>query len=96
MDHKVEGNIIFPFAGYFAIAGEALRQIANLLNGSGYRLRNVVINEALMLKDLQPVKIKTLMQPKKLTESESLRSSSSKFSHLTVQYRQSTVQATPL
>lgn len=69
-DHQVRGNIIFPFSGYVAIAGEATRQFASLPRGSGYRLRNIVVNKALVLKESQPVEIMTLMRSKRLTESE--------------------------
>ncbi|KAI4595098.1 hypothetical protein KJ359_007352 [Pestalotiopsis sp. 9143b] len=70
VDHQVKSNIIFPFSGYVAIAGEAARQVASLPRGSGYRLRNVVVSKALMLKESQPVEIMTLMRSKRLTESE--------------------------
>ncbi|KAH6951861.1 hypothetical protein DER45DRAFT_529184 [Fusarium avenaceum] len=50
-DHKVHDDVVFPFAGYVAIAGEAVRQISHAPPGSGYRLRHVIAHEALLLTD---------------------------------------------
>lgn len=50
-DHKVHDDVVFPLAGYVAIAGEAVRQISHAPPGSGYRLRHVIAHEALLLTD---------------------------------------------
>ncbi|KAK4150451.1 putative polyketide synthase [Chaetomidium leptoderma] len=48
-DHKVRQDIVFPFAGYVAMAGEAVRQMTAC--ETGYRLRHVVARTALVLTD---------------------------------------------
>lgn len=48
-DHKVGGNIVFPFAGYIALAGEAVSQITELEDG--FSVRNIIVNTALVLAE---------------------------------------------
>ncbi|KAJ6008477.1 Acyl transferase/acyl hydrolase/lysophospholipase [Penicillium herquei] len=65
-DHKIGTDIIFPFAGYAGMIGEALRQ----LNGSqnGFKLRKTVISTALILQDNgSPVEIMTTLRRNRLT-----------------------------
>ena len=66
-DHKIRGDIIFPFAGYAAMAGECVRQISGASNG--YSLRHVVVPSPLVLTDLKPVEIIIALRPHKLTDS---------------------------
>ncbi|KAK4231078.1 putative polyketide synthase [Podospora fimiseda] len=66
--HKVKGDIIFPFAGYISIAGEAIRQLSGI--ESGYRVRNVVAHTALLLHQTKPTEIITSLRPQRLTDSK--------------------------
>ncbi|KAF5703239.1 polyketide synthase [Fusarium globosum] len=51
MDHKLKQDVVFPFAGYIAIAGEAVRQATRSPLGAGYRLRHAIAYRALLLSD---------------------------------------------
>ncbi|SCO58404.1 polyketide synthase [Fusarium fujikuroi] len=51
MDHKLKQDVVFPFAGYIAIAGEAIRQVTRSPLGAGYHLRHVISYRALLLSD---------------------------------------------
>lgn len=50
-DHQVSGNIVLPFAGYIAMAGEAVRQASDQELGCGYHCHNVNAGVALILGD---------------------------------------------
>ncbi|KAK4675952.1 Type I Iterative PKS [Podospora pseudoanserina] len=65
-DHKVKGDIIFPFAGYVAMAGEAIRQLTKV--ETGYSLRNIVVHTALLLHRGKAAEIVTSLRPQRLTE----------------------------
>ncbi|KAJ4123008.1 hypothetical protein NW768_010000 [Fusarium equiseti] len=67
-DHKLQDNVVFPFAGYLTIAGEAVKQIKHAAAGTAYRLRHVVAHTALLLS--QPVEILTSLRSHKLNDSE--------------------------
>lgn len=66
-DHKIRSDVVFPFAGYVAMAGEAARQVTGM--DDGYSLRHVVAHSALVLTDLKPVEMITTLRPHKLTDS---------------------------
>jgi acyl transferase domain-containing protein len=66
-DHRVQQDVIFPLAGYVAMAGEAIRQIAGIEAGCG--MRHVVVHRAIVLGDSKPVKIGTTLRRHKLTDS---------------------------
>ncbi|KAL9561973.1 hypothetical protein ACKAV7_013896 [Fusarium commune] len=51
LDHKLQNDVVFPFAGYIAITGEAIRQITHSPRDSGYRLPHAVAHKALVLFD---------------------------------------------
>lgn len=68
LDHKVGDNAVFPFAGYITVAGEAVRQVNGLPQGSGYRLRHVVATTALILSDSKQFELFTSLRPRKLTD----------------------------
>ena len=68
-DHKVHNDVIFPFAGYCSMAGEALGQLRN--SKSGYTLNSVVVGSALLLDDSKPVEIRTILLPQKPRPSKS-------------------------
>ena len=70
-DHKVDGDIVFPAAGYLAMAVEAIRQLVN--DPKGFSLRSVSIGKALVIKDAKDIEVMTHLRPKMLTTSDSSR-----------------------
>lgn len=53
-DHVVQGNILYPGAGYLCLAMEAMKQLAALNNetpATGFRLRDIEIAQALVVPD---------------------------------------------
>ena len=69
-DHKIQKDVVFPFAAYVSLAGEAVRQVTNSPRGSGYRLRHVVAHTALLLADSTNVELVTTLRPHKLNDTE--------------------------
>ena len=65
-DHKVGDDIIFPFAGYIAMAGEAARQLSDI--EQGYRLRHVVVSTALVISEGHPTEVITTFRRQQLTD----------------------------
>ncbi|OTB02208.1 hypothetical protein M426DRAFT_322916 [Hypoxylon sp. CI-4A] len=70
VDHKVARDVVFPFAGYVAMAGEAIRQVAGADTGSSYHIRHIVAHTALVLNDSKPTEIITTLRRKRLTDSD--------------------------
>ena len=66
-DHKVDGNIIFPCAGYVGIVAEAIRQISG--SREGFTLRHAIISSALLLSESTKTEIVTTFRPHRLTDS---------------------------
>ena len=66
-DHKIQHDVVFPFAGYCAMAGEAILQITGV--GAGYSLRHVTAHTALVLTDSKPVEMITTLRQHRLTDS---------------------------
>ena len=66
-DHKVKDDIVFPFAGYVSMAGEAIRQISG--SEEGYSTRHVIAHTALVLTDTKPTEMVTTLSRLKLTDS---------------------------
>lgn len=66
-DHKVGEDIVFPFAGYVSMAGEAIRQVTGI--DKSFHLRNVHVGLALLLSEEKPTEIITNFRPVRLTES---------------------------
>jgi acyl transferase domain-containing protein len=71
-DHKMGPDTVFPAAGFCAMAVEALfqsTQKTNAVDGVSkanqlcYRLRDVKFDNALVLDDNEPTKIKTILSP---------------------------------
>ena len=58
-DHKVKGDIVFPFAAYISMAGEALRQVSGI--GDGYSIRCLSITKAMVLNKEKPLEIVTAL-----------------------------------
>jgi NADPH:quinone reductase-like Zn-dependent oxidoreductase/SAM-dependent methyltransferase len=67
-DHRVRNDVVFPFAGYVAMAGEAVRQCTGI--GDGYRIRHAVAHTALVLTDARGAELITTLRRKRLTDSE--------------------------
>lgn len=75
-DHKVGVDIVFPFAGYVAMIGEAVHQITkgqiigvNKAFNEAFKLRKVIVSTALVLNEAQPVEIMTTLRRVSLTDS---------------------------
>ena len=66
-DHKIRDDIVFPFAGYVAMAGEAIRQLNE--PGEGYSLLQVRVDTALILSRDSPVEIVTSLHRDRWTDS---------------------------
>jgi acyl transferase domain-containing protein len=65
-DHVLQGNIVFPAAGYIAMAGEAIRQLHP--DVGDYSIKNLVLKSPLLLKDDQATEIITNFTPAKITD----------------------------
>ncbi|KAF9880614.1 hypothetical protein CkaCkLH20_01656 [Colletotrichum karsti] len=66
-DHQVQGVVVFPAAGYFAMAGEAIRQLTGV--ETSYSLRQVVLSQALILEVGADTEVVTNLRPHHLTAS---------------------------
>ena len=60
-DHKIQDAVVFPFAGYCVMAGEAMRQITG--TESGFHLTRVEANSAMRLGEGKTVEIRTTLRP---------------------------------
>ncbi|OHF03968.1 polyketide synthase [Colletotrichum orchidophilum] len=61
MDHIVNGQIVFPGAGYMAIAGEAMRQVAN--GSDAYTIRDMSITTGMTVPKEKKMELYTRMIP---------------------------------
>ena len=59
-DHRIGNDVVFPFAGYCAMAGEAFRQISGI--ESGYCLENVAARLVIIMDDSAPNEIVTSLR----------------------------------
>lgn len=66
-DHRIEDKIVFPCAGYLAMAGEAVRQLTAV--EEAFSLRHVTISAALVLTEGQPIEFITSLRPMRLMDS---------------------------
>ncbi|KAF2092354.1 ketoacyl-synt-domain-containing protein [Rhizodiscina lignyota] len=68
-DHQVDSNIVFPAAGYVAIAGEAIRQICG---GTidGYDVRHLSVAAAIILRENTTTEIMTSLKRARLSDAE--------------------------
>jgi len=64
-EHKVGADIVFPFAGYIAMVGEAVRQITKIEDAFG--LRHISVGTAMLLSEEKPTEIITTLRPLRLT-----------------------------
>ncbi|TGO20105.1 hypothetical protein BTUL_0001g01140 [Botrytis tulipae] len=67
-DHKVGDDIVFPFAGYVAMAGEAVRQTTKI--DEAFRLRHISVGTAMLLSEDKPTEVITTLRPLRLTISQ--------------------------
>ena len=65
-DHKIYDDVVFPIAGYIAMAGEAVRQISG--DGKGFSLKQVVVSAAMVMHETQPTEVITSFRPYKYTD----------------------------
>ncbi|KAH7195357.1 polyketide synthase [Fusarium oxysporum] len=68
MDHKLNQDVVFPFAGYIAIAGEAIRQVTHSPLSTAYRLRHIIAHRALLVSE--SVEISTSLRVHQLNDLE--------------------------
>nr|ALQ32960.1 putative polyketide synthase [Fusarium scirpi] len=66
-DHMVGEDIIFPFAGYAGMIGEAVRQLTHV--NEAFKMRAVRVSTALVLTEGKPVEMMTTLGRKRLTDS---------------------------
>ncbi|CAG7923142.1 unnamed protein product [Penicillium olsonii] len=66
-DHKVGQDIVFPFAAYAGMIGEAIRQVTGV--NEAFILRKVIISTALVINEGHPVEIVTSLRRYQLTDS---------------------------
>ena len=59
-DNRIRNDVVFPFAGYCAMAGEAFRQISGI--ESGYCLENVAARSAIIVDDSAPNELVTSLR----------------------------------
>lgn len=65
-DHVVSQDIVFPGAGYIAMAGEAIRQVTGI---EDFTIRNYSLNTALIVHESSNVEIMFTLRPYRLTMS---------------------------
>lgn len=67
-DHVIAGDIVFPGAGYVAMAVEAMRQIDGGAHDEGFTLRSVSLLAALTMNETIATEIILTMRPLRLTD----------------------------
>lgn len=67
-DHKVWDDIVYPFAGYISMVGEAIRQVSGCQ--TGYTVKNVTALAPLLLRESERVELVTVLRPQKLNDAE--------------------------
>ncbi|ETS84328.1 hypothetical protein PFICI_02353 [Pestalotiopsis fici W106-1] len=65
-DHKIKQDVIFPFAAYVAIAGEAVRQVTGIQDG--FSLRKIIVSKAMIVDQEKPTEIITALRQHRLTD----------------------------
>ncbi|KAM5467173.1 Type I Iterative PKS [Microsporum ferrugineum] len=64
-DHRLNKKIVFPCAGYIAMAGEAIYQISG---SHDYSIKNLFMKTALTLEDSSVIELVTSLRPERLTD----------------------------
>lgn len=65
-DHQIASDVIFPAAGYVAMAGEAVRQLTGM---SDFTVRKVNIGSAFVISESTAAEVLTCLRPLRLTDS---------------------------
>ncbi|GLA68503.1 putative PKS/NRPS-like protein biosynthetic cluster [Aspergillus tubingensis] len=65
-DHILQGNIVFPAAGYIAMAGEAVRQLDT--SQEGYSIRDLILKTPLLLRDSVEIEILTTLKQLRISD----------------------------
>jgi acyl transferase domain-containing protein len=65
-DHKIHDDVVFPFAGYICMAGEAVRQMD--VDEISFSMRHTVVGTALVLREGKDTEIITSLRPVRLTD----------------------------
>lgn len=65
-DHVLQGNVVFPAAGYVTMAGEAILQLHPGVED--YSIKDLVLKSPLLLKDEQITEIITTLRPVKIND----------------------------
>ncbi|KAF2016801.1 ketoacyl-synt-domain-containing protein, partial [Aaosphaeria arxii CBS 175.79] len=60
VDHKVTGDVVYPFACYASMAGEAFRQISGI--NQGFSIRHMEVTTAMVLNVEEPVEVVTSLR----------------------------------
>ena len=63
-DHDISQDVVFPAAGYVAIAGEAIRQLTGSLD---FTVREVNLTNAMVLQEGKETEVMTTLKPARLT-----------------------------
>ncbi|KAK8040230.1 polyketide synthase [Apiospora marii] len=63
---KVGQDIVFPFAGYIALAGEAVRRLYGE-RPDGFKIRNILVSVASVLSEDKPTEMVTALRPRPWT-----------------------------
>lgn len=66
-DHRIDSDIIFPFAAYLAMAAEAVQQVSIIQETVS--MRNVVVSNALPISEESPTELVTTLRRVRLTDS---------------------------
>jgi acyl transferase domain-containing protein len=66
-DHRIKDDIVFPFAGYVAMAAEAVRQVSKVQEGVSFR--RVIVSTALVVNEGTPTELVTTFRRHRLTDS---------------------------
>jgi acyl transferase domain-containing protein len=67
-DHILQGDVVFPGAGYIAMAGEAIQQLHQGSDSGSYSIRNVIFKAPLTLRDGEFTEIITNLKPVELAD----------------------------
>ncbi|KAL4735276.1 hypothetical protein BDV11DRAFT_173962 [Aspergillus similis] len=65
-EHALQGNVIFPAAGYISMAGEAACQLNPEAND--FSIKNMLIKNPLLMKESAEYEIITTLKPVKITD----------------------------
>ncbi|OQD86541.1 hypothetical protein PENANT_c007G06237 [Penicillium antarcticum] len=65
-EHVLEGQVVFPAAGYIAMAGEAIQQLSP--SGIDYSIRNIFFKSPLSLRDEEETELITTLRPVKFND----------------------------